>query len=190
MLMKNVEEFTNCNANDVVCSKNINRCLPQTDLKQYSTDKYYNFRDVQETNPLTLMGCLRVEYSDNLLSKLSDICYTTHQEFDTTSDGAKYKIYEKVLEDLRKTKGSNELLLDPVYVIVYQDDNQEYEKPTRIIMIYPNHPKKNGAQSLRGFFNQYVYSAKSPECTATIYQINKDHKMFYDLIQKKVYATL
>lgn len=197
MLIQNVEEFTeynNCCDNDVTMSREIRntiRCLHKKDLKEYSTNKYYNFRDVKERNPLKLLGCIREQYSDDLLFKLSDICYTTYHEFDTVSDTSKYKIYEKIVDDLKKTKGSDELLLDPVYVILYEDGNG-YETFVRLIIIYPKYPKKceNQQPRLQDFFSKYIFSVKHPDCAATVYQVNKDHKMFYDLIQKKVFATL
>ena len=167
--------------------------LPKKDLKEYSTNKYYNFRDVKEQTPLAFVGCLVKEFSDNILSTLNEICYTTYQEFYTVADGSKYKIYEKILEDLRKTRGTDELLLDPIYVIVYQDgDDTEYEKLTKLLIIYPKYPKdcSNQERALQKFFNQYLHLSKHPKCTATAYKLNKNHKMFYDIIQKKVYATL
>ena len=196
MLMKNIEAFTDCNDN---CNATPNlkdtiRCLPKKNVKEYSTNKYYNFRDVKEQNALTLIGCLNDKYSDKMLSKISDICYTTYHEFNTAHKASKYKIYETILDDIRKTKGSDELLLDPVYAIVYEDsdDKEGYEVFTRLIMIYPNYPTQFEKQhiKLKKFFNQYVYSGNNPGCAATIYQLNKDHKMFYDLLQKKVYTTL
>lgn len=190
MLMKNAEEFTEYNTTK---QRHTIRCLPKKnkDIKEFSKNKYHDFKVVKETNVLTLLGCITEEFSQELLSKLSDICYTTCQEFSSTS---KNKIYEKILDDLRKTKGSDELLIDPVYTIIFEYDTlgEDNEKFNRMIMMYPHYPKVCDKQhkQLQNFLNHYLYSVKHQDCSATVYQLNKDHKMFYDLLQKKVYANL
>jgi hypothetical protein len=201
MLMRDVDEFTNCNAGYCSISRQSEKqpatasVLPEGN----HLGKFHDFTDIKEKHPLKLYGCINVPFSDELVTKLEHYCYISHQEFYSASI---YNIYDKIAEDVHRTKGrvKTELVLDPIYAIIYQDDNcfadDEQQKLTKIIVIYPMYElgdngafkeNKTGVKHCHSFFDKYVDKALSnlQKCQGTVYLLNRNHKLFYDVIKKR-----
>lgn len=213
MLMKDVDEFTNCNTG--ICNfRQVVKCQPKAvEGESRHLNKFHNFNDIKEKHPLKLYGCVKVPFSDDLLAKLEQICYISYQDFHSVSIN---NVYEMIADDVNKMKIrlKDELVLDPVYAIIYQDDDcmdqDDQHKFTKIIMVYPMYQRHEGSEgsegypdgvdtgvcriekvrksdeqnkqdAVRKYFNR---GNKTTGCKGIVYQLNKNHKMFYDVLKK------
>ena len=201
MLIKDVQEFTNCNSGLCLKAKSAKTAPVSPEPDNTYLSKFHDFQDIKEKHPLKLYGCIKVPFSQDLLSEVAKVCYTSYHEF---YSGSLYNIYEKIADDVNRTKLriKEELVQDPIYAIIYQDDDcsDDDRKFTQIILMYPmykcvesdlasEHIEKS-PNSLKNFYkllNKYV---DKTNCKGTIYVLNKHHKLFYDVIQKKEIALL
>jgi hypothetical protein len=208
MLIRDVDEFTNCNTG--ICSThkaNVAKCTKPHGDASY-LNKFHNFNDIKEKHPLKLYGCTKTPFSDKLLEKLEQICYVSYQDFYSVSI---YNVYEKIVDDVNKTKIrlSDEIIADPIYAIVYQYDNcldeDDQNKFTKIIMVYPMYKLGNvgnvsdttdsnlvkvhasDQQKQQDAVRKYVdinIKTTTKGCNGIVYLLNKNHKMFYDILKK------
>jgi hypothetical protein len=184
--MKGMEYFKN-----YTTCKTKKKCNIEKPMGHSYSSKFHDFKHTKEKHPLHLYGFITESYSDEFLYKLQDICYTTYQEFNATST---FVIYEKIADDISKTKTkiSCELINDPIYTIIFQDDDclDAETKFVRLLVIYPKYKSSESGMiyantttdRLSLFFRTYVKNKNTSR--GTICTLNKNHKMYYNLIQK------
>jgi len=205
MLVIDVQEFTNCTSG--MCLKT-GKAVPPAPGALTSPEpensylyKFHDFHDIKEKHPLKLYGCIKVPCSQDLLEEVAKICYVSYQEF---YSGSLYNVYEKIADDVNRTKMKvqEELVHDPIYAIIYQEEDcgDDERKFTKIIMMYPMYKSveselaseqiqlsKNSLTKCSNFLNKYVDKTK---CKGTVYVLNKHHNLFNDVIQKREKAIL
>ena len=186
--MKGMEYFKN-----YTTCKTKKKCNIEKPMGHSYSSKFHDFKHTKEKHPLHLYGFITESYSDEFLYKLQDICYTTYQEFNATST---FVIYEKIADDISKTKAriSCELINDPIYTILFQDDDclDTETKFVRLLVIYPKYKSSESgliypdttSDRLSLFLKTYVKNKNTSNSKGTICTLNKNHKMYYNLIQK------
>lgn len=206
MLMKNMEEFTQCNgAYCDIADRTCEKPVKPIGNNVAKTSKYYNFKDNSDKHPLQLLGYTNNVLFEKQLCKLSNLCYISYQEFNITSS---YNLYNKLLDDLNKTKTkvSDDLLLDPIYAVIFQDDSEyiqclidEDDNTNRLLkfyIIYPRYYDLDNGKFIKSKQETVQTVMKSvatliplnniaDTSKGTVYKLNKSHKMFYDLLEKK-----
>lgn len=193
--MRDMEHFTNYHT----CSNKIKKqkCTFSKPIEHSYVSKFHDFKHIKEKNPLQFYGCLNMPYSEQLLSKLSKICYTTYQEFNATST---FMLYEKIANDVYriKTSISCELVDAPIFCIIYQQDDclDKDTKKMHVLLMYPKYSvshsgailKNNNTDihnSLVSFLNQYITNdTASCNSNGILCTLNKNHKLFSNLMQK------
>jgi hypothetical protein len=203
MLVKDVDEFSNCTSGMCHIRHTQGEKCTKPSGESSHLNKFHNFNDIKEKHPLKLYGCIKAPFSEDLLTKLEDVCYVSYQDFHSVSI---YNVYEKIVDDVNKTKIrlNDELVLDPVYAIVYQDDDclvegtdeDDQYKFTKIIMVYPMYRlndvsidkvNKSDQQIQQDAIQKYVdknVKNTTKGCNRIVYLLNKNHKMFYDILKK------
>lgn len=184
MIMYNMEEFTNSTMPTIQCSR---RRTKQVLPKYVPRFHYEAFKDTKNKHPLQFYGCINVVPLPN---DIADTYYVTEQQFDSVSIN---NIYDKIVEDLFKTKLkiSDELLKDPIYVVIYQDpDCYDDVIKTRLFIIYTGYDKHlvsldNSATIIDKVVIKNMYS-----CKGTVYTLNKNNKLFVNLLSEKKYVLL
>ncbi len=163
MLLYDLEEFSDCDIHVA---------------KQQSNN---SFRYIKDKNPLTLYGCLNIDLSADLMVKLQKICHVSLVQFRALSTES---IYEKILEDLQKTKmqTAEDLLKGPIYVIVYEPDACQISlTDTRMLIIYSMYSSDN-PHKLQEFLKQYTDTCKNTSTKASVYTLNKNNRLYHKLI--------
>jgi hypothetical protein len=167
MLLYDLEEFANCEINVG---------------KQHNN----NFRYIKDRNPLTFYGCMKLDFTSDLLYKLQNMCRVSLVEFRSLSTES---IYEKLLDDLYKTKlqTAEDLLKGPIYVIVYEPNECDVSLTnTRMLIVYSKYTfhSNHNVFKLQEFLNQHVDidTCKNMTAKASVYTLNKNNRLYHKLI--------
>jgi hypothetical protein len=183
MVLYNIEEFSNMNCDDMIITKQSKKhLLPKLRFQQ--------FKHTKDKHPLQFYGCTNVF---PLPDKITDMYYTTYQEFDSTSI---YNVYDKIVDDLSKTKLNitEELIDGSIYVVIYQDENTDENDQmthTKLFIIYTkyntNHMNKivkkqveSDNKTIDSFVVKNMHS-----CKGTVYLLNKNNRLFVNLLSEK-----
>lgn len=183
MVLYNIEEFSNMNCDDMIITKQSKKhILPKLRFQQ--------FKHTKDKHPLQFYGCTN---AFPLPDKITDMYYTTYQEFDSTSI---YNVYDKIVDDLSKTKLNitEELIDGSIYVIIYQDENNDETDQmthTKLFIIYTkyntNHMNKivkKQAESDNKTIDSFVVK-NMHSCKGTVYLLNKNNRLFVNLLSEK-----
>lgn len=184
MIMYNMEQFTNSTMPTIQCSR---RRTKQVLPKYVPRFHYEAFKDTKNKHPLQFYGCINVVQLPN---DIADTYYVTEQQFDSVSIN---NIYDKIVEDLFKTKlkVTDELLKDPIYIVIYQDPNcyDDDVIKTRLFIIYTGYDKHlislNNSDINHNAIIDKVVIKNMHSCKGTVYTLNKNNKLFVNLLSEK-----